>query len=184
MKRAQQQNLMVQMKNRLKDVLKNRTRVVLPSLKTCDKRAVLTETNKVNTVAKYIPTSNITDCNGLLYVAFVVSERLGKIGKGKGKTKLEKKEPYWKRRIENNIRKWRQDLRKMTEVRYSRTKLSEKERERMNRSYGLRDKGIIHVVNFLKQKVTTAGAKIQTKEPTIPPEQLVQKRPETIVQGT
>ena len=147
---------------RIKDVLKSRTREALPSLKTCDKRTVLTETNKVNSVAKYITTSNITECNGLLYaVAFVVSERLGKIGKGKGKTKPEKKEPYWKRRIENNIKKWRQDLSKMTEVRYSRTKLSEKERERMNRNYGLRDKGIIQVVNFLKQKITTAGAKIR-----------------------
>ena len=87
-------------------------------------------------MAKYITTSNITDCNGLLYaVAFVVSEQLGKIGKGKSKTKPEKKEPYWKRRIENNIKKWRQDLSRMTEVRYSRTKLSEKEWERMNRNY-------------------------------------------------
>ena len=30
----------------------------------------------------------------------------------------------------------------------------------MNRSYGLNDKGIIHVINFLKQKITTAGEKI------------------------
>ena len=40
-------------------------------------------------------------------------------------------------------------------------KLNETERERMNRSYGLSDKGIIHVVNFLKQKITTAAAKIR-----------------------
>ena len=55
---------------------------------------------------------------------------LGKIGKGRGKTKSEKKEPYWKRKKENNIKKWRQDLSKMTEVRYCRTKLGEEERER------------------------------------------------------
>ena len=76
-------------------------------------------------------------------VALVASERLGKIGKGKGKTKSEKKEPYWKRRIENNIKKWKQDLSKMTEVQYCRTKLGEEERERMDRSYELSDKGTI-----------------------------------------
>ena len=44
----------------------------------------------------------------------------------------------------------------MTEVQYCRRKLGEKERERMDMS----DKGVIHVINFLKQRITTAGAKI------------------------
>ena len=52
---------------------------------------------------------------------------LGKVRKGKDKTRSEKKEPYWKRRIENNIKKWRQDLSKMTEVQYCRTKLGKKD---------------------------------------------------------
>ena len=77
-----------------------------------------------------------------------------------GNTKSEKKESYWKRRIENNIKKWIQDLRKMTEVRYCRAKLGEEERERMGRSYELSDRGTIHVINVLKQIITTAGAKI------------------------
>ena len=136
--------------------MKSSTRQELPSLKTCDKRIVHTETSKVNIAA-----SNITACNILLYaVALVVSERLGKIRKGKGKTKSEKKELYWKRRIENNLNKWRHDLSKMTEVRYCRTKLGELEREMLDRSYGLSDKRTFHVINFLKQRITTAGAKI------------------------
>ena len=88
----------------------------MPSLKACDKRIVQTETSKVNNVVLYIMTSNITYCNNLLCCGLVVSEQLGTIRKGKGKTKSEKKEPYWKRRIENNLKKWRQDLSKMTEV--------------------------------------------------------------------
>ena len=47
---------------------------------------------------------------------------------GRGKTKSEKKEPYWKRRIENNIKKCRQDLSKTTEVQYYGTKFGEEER--------------------------------------------------------
>ena len=79
----------------------------------CDKRVVVNETNKVNSVAKYIVTDNITECNNLLYaVAYVVSDRLGKVGKGRKKP--QQKEPMWKRRIENNIKKWRYDLSKKT----------------------------------------------------------------------
>ena len=102
---------------RIKEVLKSRTREALLSLKTCDKRIVQTKTSKVNNVVQYITTSNITDCNNLLYpVALVVIARLGKIRKRKSKTKSEKKEPCRKRRIENHIKKWRQNLSKMTEV--------------------------------------------------------------------
>ena len=64
-----------------------------------------------------------------------------------------------KRSIENNIKKWRHHLSKMTELRYCRAKLGEEERERMDMSYGVSDKGTIHVINFLKQRITTAGAK-------------------------
>ena len=82
-------------------------------------------------------------------MALVFSERLGKIRKGKGKTKSEKKEPYWKRRIENNIKKRIQALSKMTEVRYCRTKLGEEERERMNRGYGLSDNLNLNAGNLI-----------------------------------
>ena len=58
---------------RIKEVLKSRTREALPSLKTCDKRIVQTETSRISNVVQY--TANITDCNNLLYaVALVVSE--------------------------------------------------------------------------------------------------------------
>ena len=85
---------------RIKKVLKSRKREDLPSLKAGDKRIMQTETYKVNSVVQYATTSNITDCNNLLYaVALAVSERLEKIRKGKGKTKSDKKEQYWKRKI-------------------------------------------------------------------------------------
>ena len=71
-------------------------------------------------------------CIYIYTVALVASKRLRKIRKGKDKTISEKKESYWKRRIENNIKKWRQDLSKMTEVLYCRIKLGEEERERMD----------------------------------------------------
>ena len=77
---------------RIKEVLKSRTRDALSLLKACDKKIVQTETSKVNNVVQYITTSNIIDCNKLLYAAaLAVSERLGKIRKGKGKTNQRRK---------------------------------------------------------------------------------------------
>ena len=52
---------------RMKKVLNSRAREALPSLKTCAKRIVQTETSKVNNLVQYITTSNITDCHNLLY---------------------------------------------------------------------------------------------------------------------
>ena len=84
----------------------------------------------------------------------VVSEQLGNIRQ---------------RRIENNIKKWRQDLRKMTED-------DEKERESMDRSYGLSGKGTIHHI-FSETNNYYCWSKdppIQPKEPTVPPEHRIQ----------
>ena len=42
------------------------------------------------------------------------------------------------------------------------SKARRKRKERVGRIYGLRvDKGNIHVINFLKQRITTAGTKIR-----------------------
>ena len=46
-------------------------------------------------------------------------------------------------------------------VPYCRTKLGKEEREMMDRSYGLSDKGTINVINFLKQIITTARSNIR-----------------------
>ena len=46
-------------------------------------------------------------------------------------------------------------------MRYGRTKIGEEERERMDRSYGLSDKGTFHVINFRKEIISTAGTKIR-----------------------
>ena len=77
---------------RIKEVLKSRTEEALPSLKACDKKTVQTDTSKVCNVVQYSTTSNITDCNNLLYsVTLVASERLGKIRKGKKRQNQKRK---------------------------------------------------------------------------------------------
>ena len=55
----------------------------------------------------------------------------------------------------------------------------------MDRSYVLSDKVTIHVITFVKQRIITAGEKIRRyKEPTVPPEQHIQKSSEPVLQRT
>ena len=58
----------------------------------------------------------------------------------------EKEEPWWKRRIERNIVRWRKDLARVEEVRSGKMELSRKERRRMDRAYGLPDEETMRVV--------------------------------------
>ena len=52
---------------RIKELMKSRTKEASPSLNTCDKRIVQTETSKFNNIVQYITTSNIKEYNNLLY---------------------------------------------------------------------------------------------------------------------
>ena len=58
----------------------------------------------------------VSDINRLLYTgSFVVADRLGLIGKKKGK--MEKVKPWWLRRLERSIEEWRKDLGRIEEIR-------------------------------------------------------------------
>ena len=71
------------------------------------KKKLLEETAKVNKVLSKFKTHSITKTNELFYAgAVVVTNRLGvKIDKVAGR-----KEPMWKRRLQNKIKELRQDL--------------------------------------------------------------------------
>ena len=59
----------------------------------------------------------------------------------------------------------------MTEVPFCRTKLSEEERERMDRSYGLSEKGTFNKSSETKNYYCwSKDQSIKLKEPTVPPE--------------
>ena len=63
----------------------------------------------------------------------------------------------------------------MTEVRYCRTKLGEEDRERMDRSYGLSDHTCHKFSETKNYYCWSKDLQIQPKEPTVPPEQHIQK---------
>ena len=82
----------------------------LPALRNVPKNKLLEETAKVNKVFSKFKTHSITKTNKLFYAgAVVVTNSLGvKIDKVAGR-----KEPMWKRRLQNKIKELRKDLRQL-----------------------------------------------------------------------
>ena len=79
----------------------------LPALRNVPKKKLLEETAKVDKVLSKFKTHSITKTNELFYAgAFVVTNKLGvKIDEVAGR-----KEPMWKRRLQNKIKELRKDL--------------------------------------------------------------------------
>ena len=79
----------------------------LPAFRTAPKKKLLEEAAKVDKVLSKFKTHGITKTNELFYAgAFVVTNRLGvKIDKAAWR-----KEPMWKRRLQNKIKDLRKDL--------------------------------------------------------------------------
>ena len=102
-------------------------------------------------------THSITKTNELFYAgAFVVTNRLGvKIDKV-----AERKEPIWKRRLQNKIKELRKDL---SQLEASKDKDINHFRhwERLERKYSIRVKRLNVVIEELKQRIPAIVAKVR-----------------------
>ena len=89
------------------EVLERRQKDKLPALRDIPKKKLLEETAMVDKVLSKFKIHSITKTNELFYAgAVVVTNRLGvKINKA-----AERKEPMWRRRLQNKIKELRKDL--------------------------------------------------------------------------
>ena len=75
--------------------------------KKVNKRSLRAQTDKVNSVMKFVKTKNITETNKLINAASVwVADQMGL----KKFEICRRKEPWWKRRIENDIKNLKHDI--------------------------------------------------------------------------
>jgi len=133
----------------------------LPSLKSKDRKVVNLEVTLLKGLMHNVVTKDITEANRLLYAgAFVICERLGMIKDRKGGKRKVDKEPWWKRRIEGNIQKWRKDLGLVDAFKRGNLK-NVKEKARLEKVYGLGEKGTLYVIEFLKNKIHAGSCKVQ-----------------------
>ena len=118
----------------------------LPALRVLPKKKSLDETTKVDKVLSKFKTHTITKTNELFYAgAVVVTNRLGvKIDKVAGR-----KEPMWKRRLQNKIKELRKDLSQL-EASKDKDISNFRHWERLERKYSIRVKRMNVVIEELK----------------------------------
>ena len=129
----------------------------LPALRNVSTKKLLEETAKVGKVLNKFKTHSITKTNELFYAgAVAVTNRLGvKIDKVAGR-----KEPMWKRRLQNKIKELRKDL---SQLKASEDKGISNFRhwKRSERKYNVRVNRLNVVIEELKQRITAIAAKVR-----------------------
>ena len=146
---------------RLRNIFDSPETVVIPSLKNKDKLSVEKEVSLVNGLLHNIEIDdvNVSSVNKLLYAgSLVVCERLGVVKSKKNDTQNTK--PWWQRRLESSILRWRKDLSRINELRKG-IKLKEKVMRDLEKKYKLLERGWRSVTTFLENKVRSASTKIQ-----------------------
>ena len=128
----------------------------LPALRNVPKKKLLEENAKVDKVLTKIKIHSITKTNELFYAGgFVVTNKLGlKIDKVAGR-----KEPMWKRRLQNKIKELRKDLSQL-EASKDKDVSNFRHWERLDRKYSIRVKRLNVFVEELKQRITVIAAKV------------------------
>ena len=103
-------------------------------------------------------THSIIKTNELFYAgAAVVTNRLGvNIDKVAGR-----KEPLWKRRLQNKIKEFRKDLSQL-EASKDKDISNFRHWERLERKYSIRVKRLNVVIEELKQRITTIAEKVRS----------------------
>ena len=124
------------------EVIEGGRKEKLPTLRNVLKKKLLEETAKVDKVLSKFKTQSITKTNELFYAgAVVVTNRLGvKIDKVAGR-----KEPMWKRRLQNKIKELRKDISQL-EASKDKDFSNFRHWERSERKYSIRVKRVNVVI--------------------------------------
>ena len=130
--------------------------------KKVDKKTLKVQTDRVNEAIRYFKSKNITETNDLIKTASAwVTEQIGL----KTRDYREKNEPRWKRRIEGDLKKLRQDVNLLT--RDLKGKLGSKKKQKMKElyeKYRVKKKGLKTVIEELKQRMLAKSAKVKRYE--------------------
>ena len=136
--------------------------------KRCDVNKLRKTTSNVNKLLKYIPVKGITDAKNLIYAASKLVVEIMDIKTNNDKSKKKKKDPFWKRRIQNDIKLLRKDLSKIVawfQGKWRNCKIFEK--KNLDKKYWLKAKGFKTVIEELKQRISSKSSKIKRYEKRI-----------------
>ena len=135
------------------------------SFKKVDMNTLNRTTAKVNRVIELIETKNITQTNNLIKAAGVwVADQLGLKKSEGGK----KKDPWWKRRIEEDIKQLKKNINILKRVKKGQIgEYKEGKGKLVEEKYGVKRKGLTTVIEELKQRILTKAVKISQYEQRI-----------------
>ena len=147
---------------KLREVFASEISVEVPSMKSVDRRKVKVEVDLVEGVIHNLvgESMSVTDVNRLLYVgSYIVADRLGMLRKRQKKGRKDSR-PYWQRRLEESIARWRKDIDRIGEIRGGAT-LTMRAREELERRYGLLENGASSVCAMLREKIRAGSVKVR-----------------------
>ena len=112
----------------------DRTR--LPCLRKVEKAKLLTEIRKVNDLLNKIESKDVTEDNDLFYLGVALVNKVFE----KNKTNGEKKQPWWKRRLESPVKELKKDLGRLNALLEGK-KMKKKHQDNLQTWYKLNEKG-------------------------------------------
>ena len=129
----------------------------LSPLRNVPKKKLLEETAKVDKVLSKCKTHSITKTDELFSAGAVVVTNILEVKNDKG---AGRKEPMWKRKLQNKIKELRKDL---SQLEASKDKDVSNFRHwgRLGRKYSIRVKRLNDVIEELKQRITVIAAKVR-----------------------
>ena len=128
----------------------------LPPLKGVDSKKLKEVVNKVNAVLGKVQVKDITHVNDLMYGgAALVTEMVGMRREQK-----EKKEPWWRRRLEDQVRQLNKDLRRINNL-IQQKKIKKKHQDFLQRKYKMKHKSLQTVREEIKQRIAAKTGKIK-----------------------
>ena len=158
--RAQVEGFGDEEKYLLKDVLnniENNPDKIPPNLRYSERKKVKAAASKINKIISIITTENITETNTLLKAA---ANTVAGMVEYKQRDNNGKMEPRWRRRILEKQKKLRKDLGQINRMKRSELR-NEGVKDKLERSYRIREKGIAVVHEEVKQRLIAVGAKLE-----------------------
>ena len=148
--------------DKLNDIITSNRNADGISFKKIDMKILKQTIAKVNRVIELIETKNITQTNNLIKAAGVwVADQLGLKKYEGGK----KKDPWWKRRIEGDIKHLKKDITILERVKKDQVGARKEGKAKMIvEKYRVKRKGLAPVIEELKQRILAKAAKIARYE--------------------
>ena len=158
--RAPSEEVKNRITQQLQDLLTDPSQIQVRPLRHVNRSKLKLETSLVNSCLSEIAPSSITDTNTLLLAgAHVVRERLGE--KPASSQPKERKDPFWKRRIDEKIAQLRKDISHLEEIKKG-VVLKQRIHEDLHRRHPLlKKKGVSCITEELKQRLRSKAAKIK-----------------------